>query len=102
VATIYGASGRYLDANWVSGLPAGVEHLRAGLGETVLAERVAAGETIELGDAVAYAANEFRLPVEDTLMSTALPRLRWGVILGRTTRPVPRHCWARPACVGDG
>jgi predicted ATPase len=59
-ATIYGATTRYPHGNWVIGLPAAVEHLRAVLGETVFDECVATGATMEIGDAVAYAREQIQ------------------------------------------
>ena len=59
-ATIYGASSRQPNANWVVGLPAAVEHLRAVLGDSPFEQCVVAGATMEIGDAVAYARHEIQ------------------------------------------
>jgi hypothetical protein len=53
-ATIYGTSTRYSN-DWVIGLPTAIEAMRDQLGETAFDRCVAAGASMDIGDAVAYA-----------------------------------------------
>jgi hypothetical protein len=59
-ATIYGTSSHYPNEHWVIGLPAAIENLRALLGDVLFDECVAAGATMDIGDAVAYARDQIQ------------------------------------------
>jgi hypothetical protein len=58
--TLYGSSTHHSSANRVMNLRDDLEHLRAGLGETVFDRCVATGAAMELADAVAYARGKIR------------------------------------------
>jgi hypothetical protein len=60
-AITYGTSTRYVAASWEAQLPAALAHLRATLGVAVFDECVAAGGTMETGDAVAYARDQIHV-----------------------------------------
>jgi predicted ATPase/class 3 adenylate cyclase len=60
-ATIYGRSSHYPNENWVIGLPAAVEHLRAELGDIVFDQCVAAGAAMDIGDAVRSARDQIQV-----------------------------------------
>ena len=59
-ATLYGTTSSYPATARVPNLAATVEHLRTLLGPTVFDEHVAAGASMEQGDAVAYARQQIR------------------------------------------
>jgi predicted ATPase len=60
-ATIYGASSHRAVTSFVLELPDAVEHLRRVLGAQAFEDCVAAGATMELADAVAYARHQIEL-----------------------------------------